>query len=408
MRRGTLTYKLQCRRAADTGFWGNPLQAAVTLGPHFALKGGPMRHLDNVVHPHTSHHIQIARTLVPRNLRWKMGAQLICITKELIRNKETHNCKGFAALNRGGLIRTMWVAKKAGCGLKRGQQVHSKAAMEEFLKKGNTFRTIQFPRDTAIKDALKKMARIIEPVHHPIQYGFVAKRNCTQSAAQHAWARTVYLLDIENAFDQITFHEVREILTKVFYVNKKYADFIALLCAPEGHLYQGNPMSPALFNIRALWMAERLDRLCKANDATVTLYADDITISHKYWEHISSGFQKTVRRIIGECGLSVNEAKCKVRRISPNKIGHYDITGLTIDFDPYTQIPLVRPLHRKRTLRKADYLQYLTNQGIDFSQELAKDGSYKSLDAVIAGLRNWSKTKGQPPNNEQLTLRLAT
>lgn len=363
-----------------------------------------MRHLDNVVR-HSNLHIRQARSMLPRDARWKMGAQLVTRLRKLIREKESANCKGVAALKRGGTVRRMWVSKSNTGDLRKGQQVHSRKAMELFSARGAKFREILYPRDKEVKDALSDMARVIAPLHHQRQYGFIPKRNCVQSAAEHCYARTVYLLDIENAFCQISAREVQEILQKVFYVNAFEASVITDLCAPYGYLYQGNPMSPALFNIRALWMVERLGRLCESNGAVLSVYADDVTISHDRWDHISAGFRKTVLRIIRECGLEVNPSKCKVRRVSPLKIGGFDITGLAIDFDEFGQ-PYVRPLHRRLYRRKAAYLEHMREMGFELSSELCKDGKPKKLRWVIEGLAIWGDTEGKPEASHQLPLEL--
>lgn len=363
-----------------------------------------MRHLHNAgISQHPKHHIQIARRLASPSERWSMGAAMVNEMRELLaRPYPSRYASPWAALEAGGLVRTFWVAKRPAGGLRRGHKVFSKAARTHYEAMGATFREVRCPKRKCVKDALKRMARRIE-IHHEAQYGFVSQRDCIQSAERHANARTVYMLDIENAFDQIGEAEVVEMLRKVYRLKHAWAREIARLCCVDGHLYQGNPMAPALFNVRALWMAERLSRLCQSVGAQVTIYADDITISHARWGHFSKGFQRTVRRIISECGLKVNPEKCKVRRVSPLKVGSFDITGLAIDYDALG-IPHVRPMHRRRTRKKANYLRRLEAQGIERTRELAKDGSYKSIRAVADGLENWAEKTSEPRENPQLTL----
>ena len=252
--------------------------------------------------------------------------------------------------------------------------------------------------------AMKDMASYMQPLHHECQYGFVPHRDCVKSAAQHINADVVFLLDFENAFDQVRIGEVREIFHEVFRINEVDADALARLCCHEGHLYQGNPMAPVIFNLRALWCVERLYRLCKSNGATITVYADDVTISHPYWQYYSSGFRKTVYSIIRECGLKVNPAKCKVRRQSPQKVGSFDITGLVIDYDPYTKVPYVRPVHRKLYRRKAAYVSHLMGLGVQYSNELAKDGGRKKLEWVKTGLEQWAERQPEASEYPQLML----
>lgn len=350
-----------------------------------------------------SHLRQATKYLTPAQ-RWAMGAALVNEYRKLVAECANARTPGHTALTAGGLTRMMWVCKNSGKGWKRGEKVLYRNRYEHLSSLGAKFRVVRYPRRKCVKDALKRMARVISQVHHPVQYGFVPQRNCVQSAACHAYARTVFLLDIENAFDQVTAVEVAEILSKVFRINAREARLIADLCCHDRHLYQGNPMAPALFNIRAMWMVDRLNRLCRANGAVMTAYADDLTISHEYWQHFSRGFRKTVYRIVAECGLRVNPDKCKVRAVSPNKVGHYDITGLAVDFDPATGTPYVRPMHRRRTLKKAAYIAHLRAKGIDFSLELNKEGQLKELELVEKGLANWARQRGEP-GKPQLALR---
>lgn len=354
-------------------------------------------------------HIRQLRSMYGRGERWHAGAIIHRELLSLMLEKETSNgVKGLAALKRGGTVRSMWVCKDSVAGHRRGDKVLNRALKEHLEGQGMRFREVSYPADRRVKASLARMAKALAPFHHQSQYGFVPKRDCVLSASRHKFAKTVYLLDIENAFDQISEWELHDILTKGFLLNSRDAWAVCTISCKDGHLYQGSPIAPAVFNIRALWMVERLERLCQATGCMLSVYADDLTISSETWDHFSSGFRKTVLRIIRECGLKVNEAKCKVRRIDPRRIGSCDITGLAVDYDPDTGVPFVRPLHKRQVIRKANYIQYLrVHRGIEFSNELARDGTLKDLAAVEDGLRGWAKRKGQEPTTVQLALNVA-
>lgn len=345
-----------------------------------------------------------------RNERWKRGAGLVTIYRGLIRQREEafHGVsRGNAALNRGGTVRTMWVSKDNKYGLRKGAKVLSRKQMEEYTGKGVRFRTVQFPANKDVKEALKDMAAVLADVHHEDQYGFVPERDCVQSAAQHRWARTVLLLDIKDAFNQVTWSDIFAILHKGFRINNTEARQMAdLICGDGAYLYQGNPIAPALYNIRATWLCERLHRLCVANGLRMTMYADDVCISSSKWDYFSKRFVKTVLRICAECGLQVNLQKVHVHRVSPYKIGHYDITGLVIDYDE-NKVPYVRPIHRRRTIKKADFFAYLQESGMFYTEELNKLGQLKDIKAVENGLRNWAERKNEPFNNADVEKWLA-
>lgn len=354
---------------------------------------------------HSDLHIRYAQRLVPRDQRHAIGAKLVRILRKLLAEVDSSRSPRYgsamSSLHAGGLTREMWVLKKPIGGMRRGEKVVSRRKYEALVEAGASFRQVRFPRNPKVKDALSEMAREMAVVHHEDQFGFVPRRDCIGSAQRHVYARTVFLLDIENAFDQVSQREVEEILHRVFLINREEAGQIALLSCHRYHLYQGSPIAPVLFNIRALWMTERLHRLAAKTGMNLSVYADDLTLSHNQWRYVGRGLQRTVYRIIRECGLRVNEGKCKVRQVSPRKIGHYDITGLAIDYD-VDGIPYVRPLHRKRTWSKAEYIGYLRSKGIIFSHELAKNGKRKQLEMVEMGLRGWAKRRGSPKEPQLL------
>lgn len=363
-------------------------------------------------------HVAEANRLLPRTQRWVCGAAIVNAYDRLVDARQKANkgkVHGWAALNRGGLTRRFWVVKRPGdSGLRKGAKVFRKRLVRELEARGATFRNITTPSNQDIRDALSTMARFVAEVHHPDQYGFVAQRDCVESAAKHVNARTLFLVDIENAFDQVTRPEVEDILHRVFLIKRAKARLISELCVTtyEGedplakHLYQGNPMAPALFNVRALRAVERLHRLCAGHGLTLTVYADDICISSDTWDHFTKRFQRAVYAIIRECGLRVNPDKCKVVRVDARKVGHYDITGLTVDFDPHTGVPYVRPLHRRRVLAKARYISYLRSRGIELSLEERRDGGYKSLVDVERGLTLWAERQPDPGEYPQARLPL--
>lgn len=356
---------------------------------------------------HCDLHIRYAQQQFPRELRHSIGAKMVRILRTLLDEVDSQRSPRYgsamSSLHAGGLTREMWVLKKPFRGMRRGEKVASRKRFEALEREGAEFRRVRFPRNPSVKRALSKMAKWMADVHHDDQFGFVPSRDCVGSAQRHAYARTVFLLDIENAFDQISQREVEEILHRVFLINRREAGQIAILSCHNFRLYQGSPIAPVIFNIRAMWMTERLHRLARSTGMNLSVYADDLTLSHNQWRYMGRGLQRTVYRIIRECGLKVNEGKCKVCQVSPLKIGHYDITGLTVDFDE-NGLPYVRPLHRKRTWDKAEYIGYLRAKGIIFSNELTKKGERKELTMVEKGLRGWAERRGSPTEPQLMLL----
>lgn len=99
--------------------------------------------------------------------------------------------------------------------------------------------------------------------------------------------------------------------------------YLASICCVNGHLPQGAPTSPALSNIIARHMDNRILGLCKKMNYRYSRYADDIAISGK---NIESWFADYVKKIIVECGFEVNEAQVKLYNGNGAKI----LTGVSM------------------------------------------------------------------------------
>lgn len=98
---------------------------------------------------------------------------------------------------------------------------------------------------------------------------------------------------------------------------------MSAICCVEGHLPQGAPTSPALSNIIARHLDNRLLGLAKKMGYRYTRYADDLAFSG---ESIKPDFTKYVAKIIIECGFDINVAKIKFYKGNGAKI----LTGVSL------------------------------------------------------------------------------
>ena len=99
--------------------------------------------------------------------------------------------------------------------------------------------------------------------------------------------------------------------------------YLASIFCVNGHLPQGAPRSPALSNIIARHIDNRILGLCKRMNYSYTRYADDIAISGG---RIDSSFVDYVKMIIVEYGFEVNDSNVKLYNGNGAKI----LTGVSL------------------------------------------------------------------------------
>jgi retron-type reverse transcriptase len=155
--------------------------------------------------------------------------------------------------------------------------------------KGGT-RTIAAPRP-ALREVQREILRqILDKVPaHEHAHGFVRKRSTVSNARPHEGSALVVKLDLRDFFPSIHFRRVLGLFTQLGYAHEVSVALAGLttyrpIVAGErmispGILPQGAPTSPALANLVARRLDERLGGLAKKVGATYTRYADDLTFS---------------------------------------------------------------------------------------------------------------------------------
>jgi len=169
------------------------------------------------------------------------------------------------------------------------------------------------------------LARV--PVHDRAM-GFVRGRSCLRAASIHAGEAVVVTFDLCRFFPSIA-------RPRIYGMFRGYpwavAWRLAGLCTtatsrairdrlPEGqetyglpHLPQGAPTSPALANLLAWRLDQRLDRLARVAEANYARYADDLAFSGD--EAFAAGlarFSKSVETIVSDEGFTLKHAKTRV------------------------------------------------------------------------------------------------
>lgn len=272
-------------------------------------------------------------------------------------------------------VRNFWVVKKDYQGRHRGDKIFNKSEMRNFVANGGKVRPIQ----TYCKDTRKELRGLMQVFDIPVpnQVGFTAGKNIFSVAEDFKDEKATLLVDLEDAFNQITQNQVYLILREVFDLNEKDSKRFARVMCVNGCLFQGNPLAPLIFNI---W-SSRLVHVMTLCGLNFKQYADDITIVSKY-DSISYSFMRFICGLITQLGFKVNRDKLERQRKTRTRTLGLDRRKVRI-YGLYPQ--------RVRKLKaKIKYLVFLfEKRDIRFTNHLTKDGKPLRLSWVIAGLHNW-------------------
>lgn len=202
---------------------------------------------------------------------------------------------------------------------------------------GAKYRTIRFEKDKEKRKLLAQMSKKLEILVNKKfnnVHGFLTNRSIETNAATHFKEmeksndiNKFLALDLENFFEQITFKDVYNMCVKIFGWNKELSRKFAFQMCIDGHLYQGNPLSPVITNILSNVLDERLAKLCNKCNIVYTRYADDLTFASS--KKFTNSIKSLIICIIRDCGFNVNPEKT----VSNNYKKPQNITGYIIDIN---------------------------------------------------------------------------
>jgi RNA-directed DNA polymerase len=178
---------------------------------------------------------------------------------------------------------------------------------------------------------------------HHAAHGFVAGRSIASNALPHVARAFVLHLDLKDFFPTITYPRVRGLFIRLGY-SFSVASVLALLCTEYDRfryqhdditywvstgsrmLVQGAPTSPALANLTAWTLDQRLRRLASMRHFTYTRYADDLTFSGDRLDTLRYILGETQKIVIAE-GFAINQEKTRIQRRSNRQT----VTGLVVN-----------------------------------------------------------------------------
>ena len=140
-------------------------------------------------------------------------------------------------------------------------------------------REISAPRDD-LKAVQTRIADLLQRIAPP-DYLFapVAGRSYVDNAAAHLGACSVRLLDIEDFFPSCTANKVIWFFHKRMQCSPDVAAIIRGIVTHKYSLPQGSPCSPILAYLCYVDMWDEVSRIVENASCTLSVYADDLTIS---------------------------------------------------------------------------------------------------------------------------------
>ena len=146
-------------------------------------------------------------------------------------------------------------------------------------KSSGGYRDISAPRDD-LKAVQKRIAVLLQRIAPPdFLFAPVAGRSYVDNAAAHLEARSIRLLDIEDFFPNCTANRVIWFFHKRMQCSPDVAAILRGIVTHNGSLPQGSPCSPILAYLCYVDMWEKISAIVANAGCTLSVYADDLTIS---------------------------------------------------------------------------------------------------------------------------------
>ena len=184
-------------------------------------------------------------------------------------------------------------------------------------KSSGGFREISAPRDD-LKAVQARIAKLLQRIAPP-DYLFapVAGRSYVDNAAAHFGADSVRLLDIEDFFPSCTANKVIWFFHKRMQCSPDVAAIIRGIVTLDASLPQGSPCSPILAYLCYVDMWEEVSRIVENAGCTLSVYADDLTISG---ETVPEAAIWEIKKVLRRHGHRYQASKERSRHRRPAEI----------------------------------------------------------------------------------------
>jgi len=166
------------------------------------------------------------------------------------------------------------------------------------------------------------LSRILDKVEIPEYiYGFEKGKSIPKMAEKHLGKEVVISLDIKDFFPSIKEYMVEQ-LFKELGIGEMPARLLAEACTYKFYVPQGSLTAPKISNLIAAYtFGPVVKAFCDENELQLTIYADDITVSHnKKFDTLDQAKEHTnlildtIKKAVNDAGFLINNAKTKVMR----------------------------------------------------------------------------------------------
>jgi RNA-directed DNA polymerase len=190
-------------------------------------------------------------------------------------------------------------------------------------KKGKSgkLRVIHNPDSLMRAVQFRILREVLEKVQIPeYVYAFEKGKSIPNMADLHVQKSVIVSLDLQDFFTSIKQHHLLDVFTKLGF-GAQPARTLSELCTYKAYVPQGALTSPKMSNIiTAFTFGPQLKKYCDEKGLTLTIYADDVTISASEDIIKLRGYDAAreiinhVSQVVSEWGFKVNHRKTKVMR----------------------------------------------------------------------------------------------
>ena len=192
------------------------------------------------------------------------------------RHHREHDSPFFRLRSRAKLASLLFISRRKLESLARERGLYYQFPVS---KPSGGIRIISAPRDDlkAVQARIADLLRRISPPDY--LFAPVSGRSYVDNAAAHLGASAVRLLDIEDFFPKCTANKVIWFFRRRMQGSPDVAAIITGIVTHNGSLPQGSPCSPILAYLCYVDMWDEISRIVEEAGCTLSVYADDLTIS---------------------------------------------------------------------------------------------------------------------------------
>lgn len=165
---------------------------------------------------------------------------------------------------------------------------------------------------SALKLVQSRIAYLLSRIE-PAEYLYcpVKRRSYVSNAARHKENRVVRCIDVKKFFPNTPRRRVYWFFKEIMQCPGDVAGILAYLATYQGHLPTGSPLSPIMAHYAYIDVWRAIAELARANDLTMTVYVDDVTLSG---QRLPDAIMWEVRKLLHGAGLRYHKEKKYVDR----------------------------------------------------------------------------------------------